>query len=616
MLGLAYDGGAYDVVVRHALAVAVWWTIAWLVLLRLAPRERFSGWGLVSCGLLAAFVLFSGLSIIWADSAERAFLAFDRGGLYLGVFLLVYLLARVEDAPVWCDGLAIGISAVCGLALFSRLFPGHLSHPALVEGLPGAAARLTYPVDYWNGLGILLALGFPLLFRAATAGRSPLARGVALVPAPAITAAIYLTSSRGAVGAALIGTLTFLVLTGRRWQAAVAVVTAAAGSAGALAVLANRDTLVDGPLGSAAAASQGHSAAAWIAVSCLATGAAFAGLTWSPPRLRIPAAVGWGVVVLTAAAVLVALIAVHPIRRFEEFKQPPGRYAQKNFTSAHLLSGRGNGRWQFWSASVDEFRTRPLVGRGAGSWEAWWAQHQSFPYFTRYAHSVYLGTLGELGLIGLVLLVSAFLAAFIGAVVAARRAPPDGRTALAGAGGAFAAYAVAAGIDWMWEVTIVSVVAFACLGLLARFASARGPRVSVTGNVRLVTAVAGLVVPLIVFAEAVPMLTELRLRTSQSAALRGDTAAARDAALEAHDLEPWAASPYLQLALIYEQGGRLGAARRAIDAATERDAADWRLWLVAARVAAEQGDARAARERLRRARELNPRSPIFSASAQ
>ena len=91
-----------------------------------------------------------------------------------------------------------------------------------------------------------------------------------------------------------------------------------------------------------------------------------------------------------------------------------------------------------------------------------------------------------------------------------------------------------------------------------------------------------------------------------------DTEAALDRAEAAQALEPWAASPYLQLALVRETAGDLAGARAAIEDAIERDPLDWRLWLVRTRLETKDGAIAEARESLARAVELNPRSPLFN----
>ena len=134
----------------------------------------------------------------------------------------------------------------------------------------------------------------------------------------------------------------------------------------------------------------------------------------------------------------------------------------------HLLSGQGSGRWQFWTAAVDEWRDHPLRGLGAGSFEQWWSEHASFTYFVRDAHSLYLETLGELGLVGFVLVIALVLLALVEGARRALGADGDARVTAAALTAAFAGYAFAAGVDWMWEMTAVSVVGFVALGLVDR----------------------------------------------------------------------------------------------------------------------------------------------------
>src|SRR4051794_41847839 len=143
-------------------------------------------------------------------------------------------------------------------------------------------------------------------------------------------------------------------------------------------------------------------------------------------------------------------------RAAEAFPRPPvvtGSRGGGDAAGEHLLSGSSSGRWQFWTAALDEFRSAPVHGRGAGSFEAWWDRHASFPYTVKDAHSLFLETLGELGVVGFLLLVGALAA---GGVIAVRRLVGAGggeRAAIAGLLGAVAADPVGAGIGWVWGVT-------------------------------------------------------------------------------------------------------------------------------------------------------------------
>jgi O-Antigen ligase len=614
VIGLGLNGGTYLVSARTSVAIGVWWAVALGVTLKLWPRRRIPAEAWVAGAALTGLAMFTALSMAWADSAEGAFAALDRVLIYVGIFALVVMTTGRRDATRWCDGLALGITAVGLLALISRLFPGSVGPDAPSSFFPGES-RLSYPVDYWNGLAILVGLAFPLLLRAATAERPGWARGLALAPVPALTAVIYLTSSRGGAATALVGVVVFLLLAGKRVRALAAAVVAGAGAAGAVAVMVARHALVDGPIGSAAG--QGHSAAFLLAFLGLGCAAVYAGWCAVEPRRPIRVSRATAIALWTAGLIVCAfaVAAVHPAQKFHDFKTfGSAKISNEDFTRAHLLSASGTGRWQLWSAAADEWKASPIIGKGAGSYEAWWAEHGTITKFVRSAHSLYLQTLGELGVIGFALLVLAFGAGLAAAARRLLRTAGQERTTVAAIAGALVAYMVGAGIDWMWELTVVSLVGVSCLALLAGPATDTGaPEVRQARRRRLAPrAAVAAACAVAVCVEGILLLSDARLRESQSAAARGDIPAATSAALDARSLQPWASSPDLQLALLSEQSHDLPAARLRIGDAIDRNRSNWRLWLVSARIETEAGNISKARSDLRRAKALNPRSPLFA----
>jgi hypothetical protein len=155
---LALDGGSYGVQSRTTLAIAALWAVLMgLVVsvwpLAIPPRAAYAG-----AGLLAAFAAWTGASMIWAESAERAFTEFNRVALYLAIFLVAVLAATRGNLGRWLDGIALGITVTGLLALASRLYLDVLPAGQVPEFLPAAVTRLSYPVEYWNGLAILCAL--------------------------------------------------------------------------------------------------------------------------------------------------------------------------------------------------------------------------------------------------------------------------------------------------------------------------------------------------------------------------------------------------------------------------------------------------------------------------
>ena len=480
---LALDQGGYGLGTRGAAGILIWWSLLVLVAAGVWPRAAVPRAALVTGGLLAAFCVLTGVSALWADSAEGAFLELGRVGIYLGVFAVAVAAAARGGMAAWTDGLAGGIAAVAVLALADRCFSWH--EPAELRSfLPGAEVRLGYPLGYWNALGILLGIGVPLLLRPAVASGRTLVRGVAAGALPAMGIALFLTSSRGGVIVAAVGALAFVALAGRALLALSALAIGGAATAVAVAVLEARSEFLDGPLESAAAVSQGKSAAPLLLLACVVSGVVYAlasrALMGRRLRLRrgVLVAAGAVAVLVVSAAVVVA----DPGARFEDFKTPPNLQAtdRAGFVRDHLLSGEGSGRWQFWSAAVDQFEEHPFAGDGAGSYQAWWLRHGSLAFFVQDAHSLYLETLGELGLLGLALLAGALVAALVAAGRRLRGSPDDLRPAMAAAIAALVAFAVGAAIDWIWEMTVVGVIGAICLGLVTGpaglAADARPPR--------------------------------------------------------------------------------------------------------------------------------------------
>lgn len=622
---VAYDGGSYALPSRATLGIAVFWGIIVGLGLGVLSLARVPRGTAIIGGLIAALTLWTLVSVFRSPSAEDAFNEFNRVSVYLGVYALVILASTRRTIGRWADALAAAVVAVAVVALISRLFPGSFSDRGLATFLPSASTRLSFPVGYWNGLGVFVGLGVPLLLRVALVARRTWVRGLALAPLPAMGSVLYLTSSRGGFATAIVSIAVFVALTERRWSAAAATAVGAAGSAIAIVVLLDRRELVNGPLGTDLVREQGRSAAVLIALACAISGVAYgAGVRLLGPRIRPGRTIARIAVAVVVVALAAGIVASDPARRFETFKQTPERgnpIEGSDFVRAHLLSGSGSGRWQFWSAAVDQWRDHPVLGEGAGTYEAWWAEHASFSYFIRDAHSLYLEVLGELGIVGFVLIAGLVLA---GIGVGARRslrAAGEMRVTIAALTSLFAAFAFAAGFDWVWELAAVSIVALVALAQISgpstvalepvRIARPGEPPDWTLSRRVLFGVVAGVTAWILLSAQAIPLLADREVARSQDAVARGDVEEASRAAEAARSIQPWAATPNLQLALVSEEAGDLDRARVWIDEAIERNGGDWRLWLVSARIETKLGRVAAAERSLRRAVELNPRSPLF-----
>jgi hypothetical protein len=612
VFAVAYRNGSYGELQRAETAAV--FSLAACALVSGGARLARPWPFLVLGGLLAGLTVWTAVSLFWVASADDAVPQVVLLSLYLGVFTTVALTVRRRALATWCDGLAIGIAAIGSVALVSRFFPGlfEASRPQ-VELLADTANRLSFPVGYWNGLAILLACGTPLVLRSAVGARAELGRQVLSVGyLPVAGTVIYLASSRGGAATACVAVLAYVLLSGTRWAAAGAA--ALFGLAGSLAGVAIA-TSESSPAGGARP---------WAFVGmllvCLLTGAAFAALNtrvlrgWEPARA---AAVTVGAALLVGG--VAALVAVDAQARFEAFKAPPGSTdATAGSLRGHFLSSNSSGRWQLWSSAVDQFRDSSLHGRGAGSFERWWAEHGTLPVFVRNAHSLYLETMGELGVIGLLLLAGFVLGGLVLGVSIVLRTASGARYQPAAPVAVFAGFAVAAGVEWIWQLPAIGMVAVACVGLLAGAASedpGGSALLARTTTRRLAAyATAAILIPLVLLA-TLDAAAQLRLGRSEGAAVRKDGATAVAEANAARALEPWSAEPLLRLALAEERFGSLAVARSAIEEALDRNAGDWRLWLIAARLQAKTGAVEAAARSLARARSLNPRSPLFAGSS-
>jgi O-antigen ligase/polysaccharide polymerase Wzy-like membrane protein len=611
LLGL--EGGGYDPLVHDQFGIAAWWALLVTVALGVLPRRRLPTAALVAVALLAAFAVWICLSLIWTESVEKTFVDVGRVLTYLAIFSLVLITRDGRETQRLLGAVAAGIVVVAGVALLSRLHPSWFPEAQQTGRILESEDRLSYPLNYWNALAALTAIGAPLLLQLASGARLILARALAAAVLPALILVLYFTLSRGGIAAAALATLIFLALASDRLPKLVPLALAGAGGALLIALAHQRDALREG-LANATAHDQGSEMLLIVIAVCLGVGLLHAGLTalgrrrerpsWTrPPR---EAAV-WGLVVGILVVVGAAAAANAPGRvsdAWAEFKEGGG----PGHGTGRLSSAAGENRYQFWSAAVDENATAPLVGTGSGTFQFWWTREGSVAETVRDAHSLYMQTLGELGIVGLL-----GLLAFLGWVLVAGlrvivRSDGEERARLAAALAGFSVFLMTAAVDWMWQVPAVPVAALllAC-GLLVAGGGGRGkPRLGVPWRVGV-----GVASVLAIVAISIPLASLSLVRDSQAEVRGNDLSAALDDAKSAQNVEPAAASPRLQQALVLEILGDLPAAEAKAREAIDRESTNWRLWLVLSRIAAERGRADVAVQAYEEARDLNPHGEIF-----
>jgi len=616
---LALAGGGYDPVVRGEIGIAAWWIVLLGAAVGVLPATRVPSPAWIVLGLLAAFGLWAGLGVMWSDSSERAVLEATRIATLLGVLALAIAAQGRDGLRRTVCGVAAAIAVVAVLALLSRLHPQWFAESEVSTAFGGD--RLSGPLDYWNGLAALLAIGLPLLTWIAAEARTLVARAAAAAAIPALVLAGYYTLSRGGAAEAAVAIGVLVALHPRRLTLLPTLILAIAGGAILVAAAGQRPELADG-LTTPAALAQGDEMLTMAIVVGAGTALVQVAIGVAArhrlgPRLRVSRRAGRAALAGAAATALLAAIAIDlpgvAADRWEEFKVVDGSPGDD---ASRFESAAGNSRYQYWQAAVDAGGSRPLVGVGPGTFEFVWAREREIPGFVRDAHSLYVETLAELGVAGLMTICA--LIGFVlatGARRALRRGADERRTLLAAATAAGAAFALAAAIDWAWELTVLPVafllLAAAIVGPSAESRRRRTSRFERRPLAAPARAAVGLAAAAAIVAIAIPMASTSLVRESQAAVGAGDLDAALVDARSAVRAQPYAAGPRLQEALVLELRGELEPALAAARAATDAERVNWRTWLVRSRLAARNGNAAESVRAYRRARSLNPASRLF-----
>ena len=358
--------------------------------------------GLGACsGCSAAFAAWTALGIGWSESAERsAAEARARRDLSRRV--------RARAAPPRA-ATAVRRTVIRGRRRDRRgrraraalaAAPATGSRPTRPPTCSPRGRRLNYPLNYWNGLAALIAIGIPLILWVATSARARRVAG--RWPPPRCRrwrVAAYYTLSRGGA----------IEIARRRWSSSSRSTRAACswcrrpsiagvGSALAVAAAAQRGALADG-LTNAAADSQGSEMLAVVMVTSAPGSALVAGrdrarrappaLLRMPTRRRGRRPLGRGRSGRRSSALVGALASGAPGKLadgWEEFKDPGG----PTDTAQRLRERR---RQRPLPVLVDRWSTRreaePLTGIGPGTFEFWWAREGTRTGFVRDAHSLY-----------------------------------------------------------------------------------------------------------------------------------------------------------------------------------------------------------------------------------
>jgi hypothetical protein len=606
---LAFNaGGFFPGTVGYAaigagLALLVWLTTAD------HPFEGVNGGFALAAGALTLFAVWTLVSAGWSDATSRALIEFDRALLYLLVLLVAGLAAGRLGGPrriLW--GLAVAAFVICGAGLITRLLPEVWPIRPTLQ-----ANRLSYPITYWNTLGLLGAMGWVTCLHLTSSLREPrVVRALAAAALPVLAGAVYFTLSRGAILVLPIGLVAYLAL-GRPRGALGGLLAGIPATAIAVVACFAADALATDDPTTAAAVDQGHT----VTIVVVATMLLAAGLrvalgrvdAWAervevrlPSRGRMVAA---GAALLAVVVVIgVAAGAPHAIgTQYDKFTKS----GEVDPASRERLSEVGNnGRLDHWRVALEGARQSLLHGTGAGTYANLWAKDRPQPYDVQNAHSLYVEVLGELGIVGLVLVLTLVLTLLAGAV--GRIRGPDRAVAAAGVA-IVLMWGVRAGIDWDWQMPVVTVWALIAGGAL--LARPRGAAAAAGAGLvpgKLGRVLLGLGVLVLLITPALVSQSQARLQESIRAFRAGDCSKALDRALDANSVLSVRPEPFLVIGFCDVRIGQPQLGVEAMQAAIERDPGNWtyRYGLALTKAAAGIDP----RRDVRLAHEMNPLSQL------
>ena len=493
------------------------------------------------------------------------------------------------------SGLVVAITAVSGYGLATRLFPGRLG-----TFDPTTGYRLSEPIGYWNGLGIVSVIGILLAVGLVLTDR-PVDRAIGGFSIVVLPVVLFYTYSRGSWLALAAGAFVLAAVSPRRLR--LAGTASLLAPVAALAVLASSRSygLTHADASLAVATRDGRTlAVVLLALAILAASLAVA-IGSIAPRLSLTERTrrALGVLVICSVIAGVTFLLVNEggpgtmaTRAYDSFVAPPPLITRD--LNSRLVNLSGNGRADLWRIAWDAYRTKPVLGSGAGSYERVWQADPRASFKVRDAHSLYLEVLQELGPIGLALLGVALLLPLV-AVRAARSAP-----VVPACAGAYSAFLVHAGTDWDWELAGVTLFALATGALL--LAAARTSDVYVLrdgvrlGGIITATGLGAVVVVL--------LLGNTALSSAQSDLDNKRYAAAQAHAARAQRLQPWSPTPWIVDGEALYRLGRVDEALLRFREASRIDYREWRAWVD--RAVASSGKERV--NSLARARALYPSS--------
>jgi O-antigen ligase len=577
---LGFNAGGFFPAAPAVVVIALCLLTVLGVMLVSRPFEGFTPGLLVPLGLLTGFAIWVLASALWSDATGRALIEFDRVLLYLLAFAFFGMLVPGKRRLEWgLRGFVVAAVAICAAGWVTRVAAD--VWPISADVMP---ERLSFPLTYWNAMGLLGALAIVACVHLASSRREERwVRALSAAATPLLASTLLLTYSRASLALVPIGILLYaLIARPRRLIAALGAIVLPVGVA--LAATYRADKVSSSHFASPAAIGQGHKLALIVVLCMLVAGGLRALMTieidrrlehWIPPvfepRTLWAAALG-GVALLLVVAV--AAGAPHWIgSQYDQFVHGDD-VGHHEDPRARLTSAGNNGRIPQWEVALKAFEAEPLHGEGAGTYQLAWARHRPYRFTVIDAHSLYVEVLGELGVVGFLLIGGTLVAIAIGL---ARRLRGEERQVYAAVLVLGLVWAAHAGVDWDWEMPAVTAWLFALAGLgLAKPVDDRpAPGMASFEPARIVRLLAAVCVGVLAVTPAAIAISQSRLDAAVTAYEKGDCGTTINDALASLETLKVRPDPYELIGYCDIRLGQSGLAVAQMENAVDRDPESW-----------------------------------------
>jgi O-Antigen ligase len=548
-------------------------------LLGLLPRPRLDRPGAACVGLLAAFAVWTAVTVLWSTLPDRSWDFFNRTLVYLAFLVLGLAVGATLRRSV--SRTAAALSAIVAVALVWAL-AGKVIPALFPDG--ARVARLREPIGYWNALALLFAVGLPLALWLASRREHDLAvRAVAVTGLFALVVAILLTYSRGGVIAGAVAVAAWLVVGGPRLESLAAIIVATPAALAVAKWTFGRPGVVDDSQPHAARVTDGwHFGVVLVVAGLTVFAVAYLLARWearhrwpAARRVRVARRVGLALGVIAVVALVVVAARGDPLAKLDaRLSASGGSCEQVTQNPSRLTDFSLNQRWCWWTEAWRGFKDEPLRGTGAGAFETTHLAYRGSNLAVSEPHNLPLQLLSETGIVGFLLGVGGAAAGLIAIAATLRRISGAERAAAGALAAAILAYAVHALVDLDWDFVAVTAPLFAVAGVLlaAGRPVALGPRRS------LAAAASALLGAVALFSLTTPWLAQNRVGRAYDLLGAGDAPTAVSTAQSAARLNPLALDPLLAEADAQTAAGNVAGARETLLKAVELQPRNWRSW--------------------------------------